>query len=217
MTKVLVIDDHPLITTGIKSTLSKEHKDWEIETIEKYEDAAAYKKIGDIDIALIDVRLGENSGLDLAKIYMDKFPNIKILIITSFADKGALEKSISMGVKGFLLKTRQIGDLVQAIEIILSGELFFPKPKLSKEQYELIMMNDKIHSLSKRQRMLINLISEGLTNKEIAEEMYVSEKTVKNYLTVIYKKIDCKSRSEATSFMKRYQAKKINLSNKSEW
>tara|TARA_Y100000389_G_scaffold190325_1_gene215046 strand:+ start:1171 stop:1824 length:654 start_codon:yes stop_codon:yes gene_type:complete len=217
VTKVLVVDDHPLVNAGVKSLLSDKHPDWTITTLSNYEDALNYKKIDKTDIALIDVRLGDKSGLNLAKKYKEKHPDQKIIMFTSFADKKALKTSKEIGAEGFLLKTTQIDELEKAISNVLKGKLYYPETKLNKGQYNLIIANTKIQSLSKKQRMILNLLSDGLNNKEIAEEMYVSEKTVKNYLTIIYKKIECKSRAEAISFIKDFHELEIKLSNKSDW
>lgn len=217
MTKVLVVDDHPLVIEGIESLIHSKHKDWVVTKITEYAKAENVTDLKMYDIALIDVRIGEHSGLSLAQKYKKRYKDLRILMITSFADQKALSKSKEIGVDGYLLKTTEINDLDKVILKILNGETSFPQPKIGSNQYNLIIQNQAIQSLSKKQRMILNLLSDGLTNKEISEEMYISEKTVKNYLTTIYKKIDCKSRSEAIAFINRFYGLQIKYSNKANW
>ncbi len=158
------------------------------------------------DVAVLDVRLGEGDGIEVCREVRSRMPEIACLILTSFSDDEALFAAIMAGAAGYLLKQIRGTDLVGAIRRVGAGESLID-PKLTAKVMERIRSgppeDERLARLSGQERRILTLIADGLTNRQIAESLYLAEKTVKNYVSNMLTKLDMSRRTEAAAFAAR--------------
>lgn len=142
---------------------------------------------------MTDIRMREKSGLEASKDILTDFPEAKILLITTFKDDEYIHEALNIGCKGYLLKDNLTG-IIPAIEAVLSGNMVFDS-NIVKSMSAKSSHKD-LSELSKRERDIIELVSEGQNNKEIAEHLYLSEGTVRNYISQMLTKLDLRDRTQ---------------------
>ncbi len=203
--KVLIVDDHEVVRTGLRTLLGA-HEDIEI-TGEAETAAAAVKSAMDTrpDTVLMDVRLPDGSGIEACRRIRSAAPEVRVLMLTSYSDEEAIFAAVMAGASGYLLKQVDADQLYEAILAVGRGESLLD-PHLSKA------VVDRIHeicegapvrgldSLTEREKEILELIAEGLTNKEIAERVFLSQKTVRNYVSSIFQKIHVSHRTQAAIY-----------------
>ncbi|GAA4880863.1 MULTISPECIES: response regulator transcription factor [Saccharopolyspora] len=200
MARVFVVDDHEIIRRGIAALVQAE-ADLEIagESSSVGEALAWVPKVQP-DVAVLDVRLPDGNGVELCRELQSQLPGLRCLILTSYDDHDALMDAIMAGAAGFVLKEAVSDEIVRAIRIAGRGESLLSPQKseamlrwLRKEQEQA----DPLRELTDRERQVLELVGEGLTNREIAKRMYLAEKTVKNYVSQMLAKLSMRHRSEA--------------------
>ena len=159
----------------------------------------------------MDVRLPGRSGIEACREIRSAFPETKVLMLTAHSDDEALFSSIMAGAAGFVLKQVRGGDLVGAIRQVARGEsLLDPTVTarvLARLRGEGAQVNDGITELTAQERKILDLVAEGMTNRQIAEKVFLAEKTVKNYVSNILLKLGLSRRAEAAAFMARRNLK----------
>ncbi|MFI7117404.1 response regulator [Amycolatopsis sp. NPDC049868] len=199
-TKVFLVDDHEIVRRGLADLLGSE-PDIEIagEAASVSEALARIPK-SDADIAVLDVRLPDGTGIELCRDLLSTEPDLRCLMLTSYADDEALLTAIMAGASGFVLKQVLGNDLVSAIRTIASGGSLLDSRttaalmnRIRRERDQ----NDATAALSEQERTVFELIGEGLTNREIGERMFLAEKTVKNYVSRILAKLGMQRRTQA--------------------
>ncbi len=206
-TRVFLLDDHELVRRGIRDLL------WTDKSMVVVGEAAtaqeALEKIprSKPDVAVLDVRLGEGaSGIEVCRDIRSDNPNVKCIMLTSFSDDDALFASIMAGASGFVLKQIRGGDLVTAIRRVAAGESLLDSAVTARVLDRLRNPPeepDDLRDLTAQERRILDLISEGLTNRQIAEAMFLAEKTIKNYVSHLLAKLGMSRRSEAAAYAAR--------------
>lgn len=201
--KVLLADDHSMIREGIRQLLELMG---EIEVIGEAADGLEcmnlLKKVRP-DILLLDINMPNMNGLQvLEKIKRSKIP-VKVLVLTVHNEVEYLMKSLDIGVDGYLLKDAGSEELKKAIYSVYNNEKYIQPeltPMLNQKLVERDSDLDKLHSLTKREMQILKLIAEGLFNKEIGDRLNISERTVKNHVFNLFKKIGAADRTQAAVF-----------------
>lgn len=162
------------------------------------------------DIVVLDVRLPDASGVEACRHIRERFPHVRVLILTSFADEQAILGAVVGGASGFLLKKVGGSELIDGLRLVAAGESL-----INSEEAKRILANvqrgprtdPRIATLSQREFEVLQLVTQGLTNKEIAERTYLSEKAVKNYVSNMLAKMGFHRRVEAATHLARQEAK----------
>ena len=158
------------------------------------------------DVAVLDVRLPDGSGVDLCRLLRERHPDSACLMLTSFADDEALSASVLAGARGYVLKNVRGEDLVGAIRRVAGGEMLLTTDQIDRARERLrrqITEEIRLESLSVQEGRILELLSEGLSNREIANVMFLAEKTVKNYVSNLLAKLGFQRRTEAALFAQR--------------
>jgi two-component system, NarL family, response regulator DevR len=209
--QVMLCDDHELVRRGLSSILEGVGG---IRVVAEAGDAdAALQAVESShpDVVIMDVRLPGRSGIEACREIRSAFPETKVLMLTAHSDDEALFSSIMAGAAGFVLKQVRGGDLVGAIRQVARGEsLLDPTVTarvLARLRGEGAQVNDGIADLTPQERKILDLVAEGMTNRQIAEKVFLAEKTVKNYVSNILLKLGLSRRAEAAAFMARRNLK----------
>ena len=212
--KVAIVDDHALIREGIKKLLELEDA-FDIVALagDGYE-ALELIKTTRPDVILLDINMPNMNGIDCLKQIKTHYTDTKVIMLTIHEDAEYLIETISIGAEGYVLKDADVSSLIKAIQKVVQGEVYI-HPTLSGilvREYKRKdkNMDDAIgNSLTKREYEVIRLISKGYNNKEIATELYISEKTVKNHVSNIFKKIKVTDRTQAALYAIKHNITKI--------
>ncbi|MFA9560394.1 response regulator [Evansella sp. AB-rgal1] len=211
-TKVLIVEDDKLLLTGLKMLIDSEEDMTVVATAENGHDAYLLMEQEQPDLVLMDIRMPIVNGIECTKKIRKKFPNVVILIHTTFNEEEYIIEALANGAHGYLIKGMNVSKLVQTIRDAMNGEYLLPSEVAMKlANYIFHKKYDKNHQLSaiistipftKREEEIAYLLARRLSNNEIAKELFVSEGTIKNYLTNIYEKLGVKNRREAIEFLK---------------
>jgi two-component system response regulator DevR len=206
---VLVVDDSELVRTGLKALLNAPSDPAEPALCVVGEAATAAGAIAEADrlrpdVVMLDIRLPDGSGLGCCRGILAANPDTRILVLTSVIDDNLVYEAMSNGAHGYLLKEINAQGLRQAIFGVASGK-FILDPTLTTRVLNFVRESgtgsaseqDKLAILSTQERRVVALVAEGMTNKEIAEQLELSDKTVKNYLSSVFEKLKIKRRSRA--------------------
>ncbi len=184
--------------------------------------ADAVRRVGfdDPDVVVLDVRLPDGSGVEACREIRQRFPEVKVLMLTSFADEEALMSAIIAGAAGYVLKRIKGHDLVDSIRKVGRGESLLD-PAMTERLFRRLRGDEPedplLARLSPQERAILEHIAEGKTNRQIAEEMFLAEKTVKNYVSNMLAKLGMHRRSEAAAYMARLSAHKDDDYPPEEW
>jgi two-component system response regulator DevR len=208
---VMLVDDHEIVRQGLRTLLEAED---DIEIVAEADSgltalrtARAYKP----NVIVMDVRMPDGSGVEACREIKSELPDTQVIMLTSFSDDEALFNSIMAGAAGFVLKQIRGRDLVEAIRTVGAGESLLD-PGVTKRVLERLRKakfddkDPKLARLSPQEERIVDLIGEGLTNREIAERIHLSDKTVKNYVSTILQKLEVARRAEAASYIARVRA-----------
>lgn len=201
--KVMLVDDHVLVREGIKHLLEF---DGSIEVVEEASDGVeCLEKLKGVspDILLLDINMPVMNGLDVLIDLKKKKNPIKILMLTVHDEVEYLVRAVDIGTDGYILKDSGSSELKRAISIILNGESYIQPsllPALNSRLINRDIDKDKLESLTKRELEILTQVAGGMFNKEIAINLNISERTVKNHISNIFKKIDVSDRTQAAIF-----------------
>ena len=205
--RIVICDDHELVRVGLRSLLEAEPG---YDVVGEAGDAEAAVKLADEqrpDVVLMDVRLPGRSGIEACRDIRSAHPETQVIILTAYADDEALFSSIMAGAAGYVLKQIRGGDLVGAIRQVSEGRsLLDPEVTsrvLARLRGETTEASEPIEDLTPQERKILNLVAEGLTNRQIADKVFLAEKTVKNYVSNILMKLGLSRRAEAAAYMAR--------------
>ncbi len=208
---VVLVDDHEVVRQGLRALLEAE------DDIEVVAEADSGHKAVEVvttykpKVVVMDIRMPDGSGIEACRDIRDKDPDIQVIMLTSFSDDEALFNSIMAGAAGFVLKQIRGHDLVDAIRTVGRGESLLD-PGVTKRVLERLRKakfedkDPKLARLSPQEERILDFIGEGLTNREIAEQIHLSDKTVKNYVSTILQKLEVARRAEAASYVARARA-----------
>src|SRR5579875_3125527 len=191
--RVFLLDDHELVRRGIRDLL------WAAEALDRIPHLRP-------DVAVLDVRLPDGDGIEVCRDIRSAYPEVACLMLTSYADDEALLASVVAGASGYVLKQIRGQDLVQDIRKVAAGGSLLD-PKLTARVLDRLRSgraeDPRLARLSEQERRILDLVAEGLTNRQIGERMYLAEKTVKNYMSNVLAKLGMTRRSEAAAFAAR--------------
>lgn len=206
--KILVVDDHELVRKGISGLMSKLDHNVEIYEAGTVEEVLLIlAKSGPMDIVLLDVVLPDSQGLKGLTTIKQQFPESPVVLVSAITDKSLVHEALEAGVDGYITKTSSADVFLNAIRLVLSGDIYVPSFYLgfqsSKEETEESHsgLDELISKLTPRQLEVLQLLEEGFSNKEIASELACTESTVKTHISAIFKLLDVSSRGKLVALM----------------
>jgi two-component system, NarL family, response regulator DevR len=199
--RIYLLDDHQIVRRGLRDLFESE--DGFVIVGESGSAVDAEHRIPALrpDVAILDARLPDGSGIDVCRAVRSIDPNIRVLILTSFDDDEALFAAIMAGAAGYVLKQIDGTDLVDAVRRVASGQSMLD-PQVTQRVLERVRSGsanepDELRGLTEQERKILELIAEGLTNRQISDRMFLAEKTVKNYVSSILAKLGLERRTQA--------------------
>lgn len=199
--KIIIADDDKLVCSALNIILSTNENIEILATGNNgHEAVSLYQKLHP-DLILMDIRMGEFTGLDAAEEIFQFDKNAKILFLTTFADEEYIARALKLGAKGYLLK-QNFDSIVPSINAVMNGQRVFGDEIINKIQsvYHGNTPDFSKYDLSEREAEVITKIADGLSNKEIAEMLFLSEGTVRNYISVILEKLNLRDRTQIAIF-----------------
>ena len=218
--RVLLVDDHEVVRAGIKAMLDAQDDMMVVGEAGTAEEGIRRVGYDEPDVVVLDVRLPDSSGVEACRDIRSRFPDVKVLMLTSFADEEALMSAILAGDSGYVLKRVKSTDLVDDIRKVGAGESLLDAD-MTERLFERLRTGPKedplLSQLSNQERAIVNHIAAGLTNRQIADEMFLAEKTVKNYVSNLLAKMNKSRRSEAAAYVARLDAEKEHAEPAQDW
>ena len=210
MVRVFLLDDHEIVRRGLRGLLESED---DIEVVG--EAGTAEEALGRIpatrpDVAVLDVRLPDGDGIDVCREIRSRHDDIACLMLTSFADDEAVYAAIMAGAAGYVLKQVRGNDLVDAVRRVGRGESLLD-PAVTARVLDRLRRrgaDDELAALTDQERRLLDLIAEGLTNRQIGEQMFLAEKTIKNYVSNLLAKRGMSRRTEVAAYAARLEERR---------
>lgn len=218
--RIVLVDDHEIVRQGIRGILESQD-DMEVVgeagTVEE-----AIRRVGfDVpDVVVCDVRLPDGSGVEACREIRSRWPQIKVLMLTSYADEEALMAAIMAGASGYVLKRIDTEALLSNIRTVAAGGSLLDEA-MTEKLFRKLRGDDPgdpmLARLTPQESKILFHIADGLTNRQIAEEMFLAEKTVKNYVSNLLSKLEMSRRSEAAAYAARLAAKQEQVYPPEEW
>jgi DNA-binding NarL/FixJ family response regulator len=198
--RVFLLDDHEVVRRGVADLLEAEPDITVVGEASTAAEALARVPAVRPDVAVLDVRLPDGDGVTVCRELRSQLPDMRCLMLTSFADDDALFDAIMAGASGYVLKQIRGADLVGAVRTVASGQSLLD-PRTTAQVLERIRTaaekKSPVATLSEQERTVLALIGEGLTNREIGERMFLAEKTIKNYVSHLLAKLGMQRRTQA--------------------
>ena len=208
--RVFLLDDHEMVRRGVRRLFEAQ------DDIEVVGESASAKQAESVipalrpDVALLDGRLPDGSGVEVCREVRSRHPEVQCLMLTSYADDEALFSAIMAGASGYVLKQVRGADLVDGIRRVARGESLLD-PSVTRRVLERLRTKpeeDELAGLTDQERKILDLIAEGLTNRQIGERMFLAEKTIKNYVSNLLGKLGMSRRSEAAAYAARLEERR---------
>ena len=191
--RILITDDDPLIRKSLEITLSRQEDITVVATAANGGEAVDICKRETIDVALMDIRMPTMDGIAATGLIKERYPHIKIMMLTTFDDRPNIQQALTAGADGYLLKTDSIHNIASALRTMVAGtsvvdtkvlQALAPKP------------NPALQQLTPREQDITRLVAQGLTNKEIAAQLFLGEGTIRNNIMTIMSKLDVANRTQ---------------------
>jgi DNA-binding NarL/FixJ family response regulator len=203
--KVLIVDDHALVRRGMSYVVRECFPDADVEEAASANEAIAMMGDNGVDIALVDVRMPDFDGLELLRSLKERWPQVPVIMLSTYDQALYVKRALADGASGYMLKDATPDDLGQAIRVALSGSGNVLSPRVIQNLFEENdgSENDGAHgrhpefSLTNRERDILGFLAEGRSNRDIAQHLYLSEKTVKAHLAAIFRKLGVANRTQA--------------------
>jgi len=201
-TRVFVVDDHELVRKGLIDLIDAEEDLSVVGSAANCEEAVVNFAAVDADVAVLDVRLPDGNGIELCRDLISLKPELKVLMLTSFQDDEALLGAVLGGAVGYLIKDIKNLELLASIRKVAAGESFLDTKLISSVTNRLRENKNpasEIYELTDQEQRVLEFIGEGMTNREIAKNMFLAEKTVKNYVSSLLRKLGLERRTQAAA------------------
>lgn len=208
---VLLVDDHEVVRRGLRDLLDGESDLAVVAEAGTVDEAVVLVRVHRPDVAVVDMRLPDGDGVQLCRRLRDLGDkhgvSPRCLILTAFDDEQALIDAIAAGASGYLLKQVRGQDLITAIREVAAGRSLLDPVTTTRilNRIRRPAEQDELAALTKQERKVVTLIGEGLTNRQIAEQLFLAEKTVKNYVTSILAKLGMERRTQAVAWLAKHQ------------
>jgi DNA-binding NarL/FixJ family response regulator len=206
--RLVVVDDHEVVRQGLVALLGRRDAFQVVGEAGTVEEALSVVRRFQPDLVIMDVRLPDGSGIEACRELRAEMPATRVVILTSYPDEEAVLSAIIAGASGYLLKQIRGRDLVNALEAVGRGESLLD-PAVTEKVLERVRRiatgtyTDELAALTAQEQRILLLVAEGKTNKEIAAEVFLSDKTVKNYVSSILSKLNLERRAQAAAFVVR--------------
>ncbi len=207
--RLIIVDDHELVRKGLRSFLDLEDDICIIGEAETASDAVALVERLHPPMVLLDVRLPDGTGIDVSRRLLKVAPELRILVLTSYADEATVLSAVQSGAHGYVLKDIRTHELIRAIRAVAGGRGYLDS-RIAQQALQWIRAKPRggrpthgLAQLSPQERLIMPLLADGKTNKEIALRLHLSDKTVKNYLANIFDKLQVRRRTEAVALFLR--------------
>lgn len=206
--RVMLVDDHELIRQGLRGYLERQEGVTVVAEAESVRQAVARAIAHKPDVIVMDVQMPDGTGIEATRTIRAQLPDTRVIMLTSFADDDAVMSSVMAGASAFFLKTTSGAEIAKAIETVASGQSMLDPQVTQRLLDQLRHLQtagpaDTKPKLTENEQKILERIAEGKTNREIAGEVYLSEKTVKKYVSNILDKLDLRRRSEAAAYIAR--------------
>lgn len=210
---VFLLDDHEVVRRGVHELLAAEEDIQVVGEASTAEEALVRIPTTAPDVAVLDVRLPDGSGVEVCREVRSRNENIKCLMLTSFADDEALFDAIMAGASGYVLKAIRGQELLSAVREVAAGKSLLDPDATARVLERLrgggrTAGDARLASLTDQERKILDLIGEGLTNRAIGERLHLAEKTIKNYVSGLLAKLGMERRSQAAAYVARIQAER---------
>jgi len=205
MLSILLVDDHEVVRLGIKALLGRYPQFKVVAEAGNAQEAIEQALQHRPNVVVMDIRLPGKSGIEATQEITEKLPETKVIMLTSFAEDNMLFDAIMAGASGYVLKQIGSTELVRALETVARGEKLLD-PAITQKVFDRVRQTtreaqgESFSQLTERELQILALVAEGKTNKEIAEKVFLSEKTVRNYVSSILDKLHLSTRSEAAAY-----------------
>ena len=204
-TRIMVVDDHEVVRSGLKAILEPEE---DLEVVGEASSAReAVQKVTRLDphVVLMDVRMGEMSGIEACRLIKSAHPQVNMLMLTSFSEEEAVTAAIMAGASAYILKNVGRADLIKTIRAVAAGQNLLDPSVTKRVMEKLAQLAAKeqeraVEVISEREKEVLTLVARGLTNKEIAKNLIITENTARNHVSRILDKLGLTRRSEAAVF-----------------
>ncbi|MDP6283099.1 MAG: response regulator transcription factor [Acidimicrobiales bacterium] len=209
-TRVVLVDDHEIVRKGLSDLLETEHEFQVVAAIGSIKEALPLLRGLRPHIAVIDVQLPDGNGIDLVKRVTQDLPEVSCVVLTSFGDDALLVDALDAGAAAFLVKEIRSLELTNTLRRVAAGEPIFSEAQRTEEIQRAqtrIAARDGTATLSPQELKIFELIGQGFTNRQIGQELFIAEKTVKNYITSLFSKLGIRRRSEAAALAARREEK----------
>lgn len=207
--RVFLLDDHEVVRRGVHELLSAEGDIEVVGEAGTAADALVRIQATRPDVAVLDVRLPDGSGVEVCREIRSRNESIHCLMLTSYADDEALFDAIMAGASGYVLKAIRGGELLTAVRDVAAGESLLGPVATAQVMERLrggARTDGRLATLTEQERRILDLIGEGLTNRQIGEQLHLAEKTIKNYVSSLLSKLSMQRRSQAAAYVARMQA-----------
>jgi len=208
--RVFLLDDHEIVRRGLRELLESEGDLTVVGEAGTAEEALARIPVAAPQVAVLDVRLPDGDGVEVCREVRSRHPEIQCLMLTSYADDEALFSAIMAGASGYILKQVRGADLLDGVRRVARGESLLD-PSVTRRVLERLRTkpeDDELSALTEQERKILDLIAEGLTNRQIGERMFLAEKTIKNYVSNLLAKLGMSRRSEAAAYAARLEERR---------
>ncbi|WP_425711910.1 response regulator transcription factor [Fictibacillus sp. Mic-4] len=209
--RILIVDDDALIRDSLRLILDLEEGMDVVGTAADGEEALAFCKNEQPDIVLMDIRMPNMDGVVCTKKIKESWPATKVIILTTFKDDDYIKEALKNGAAGYILKNQSSEAIVETVKTVYKGSMVLHPEVASKLSCMLTDTKPKknVHvELTSRELDVLKLVAEGLSNKEIAKELYLSEGTVRNYITRMLEKLELRGRTQLAIYYLNYGAEK---------
>lgn len=211
MIKVFLLDDHEVVRQGVRAALEAEDDMTVVGESGDAEHAIATVRECSPDVAVLDIRLGDGSGIDICGRISAEFPDLKSLILTSFASDRSLVDAKLAGAAGFVLKEIRSAALIDAIRKVATGRVILDDAEVRMAMRRLRNSEEgRLLDLTPQEQRIFDYIGEGMTNRQIAQQLYLAEKTVKNYVSNLLAKLGMSRRTEAAALSARLEERSLH-------
>ena len=209
--RILIVDDHDIVRRGLTMLMSRREEFDVVGEAGTAAEAVLRAKELCPDVVVMDIRLPDGTGIEACRDIRAGNPDIKILMLTSYSDEEAVMGSIMAGASGYLLKEIRSQEILDAVSRVSQGQSLLD-PAVTAKVLERVRRgnpeDEQWNQLTEHEKQILELITEGKTNKEISQNVHLSDKTVKNYVSNILSKLEVARRSQAAAYMAERQARK---------
>lgn len=212
--KVFLLDDHEVVRRGLADVLEATGEFTIVGEAGTAEQALNRMHGLEVDVAVLDVRLPDGNGVEVCREIRSQFPSVRCLMLTSFSDDEALVDAAMAGAQGYVLKQLRSTDIVSAVRDIAAGKSLLDE-QMVKRAFERLRREsgeDRLAVLTEQERRIFDLIGEGMSNRQIAETLFLAEKTVKNYVSNLLAKLGMSRRTEAAALAARLEERRSRKS-----